>query len=88
MLIRIPALVLTSNAQNRTAVVNLIAQISRSCPPSLKMIMADILETQEFQKRVEQEVASQLIPHEAKLLETERRVQILEERVKELERNF
>lgn len=70
---------------NRAAVVNLIAQIFRSCPPSFEMTLTEILESPKFLGIVEQEVAYQVNPHRVKLLETERRVERLEERVRVLE---
>lgn len=72
---------------NRANVLNLIAEIRKTCPPSNEMVMFDILRNSpEFKEHVKREVSLQVDPVRKTLLETQKSVKMLDSRVETLEK--
>jgi hypothetical protein len=63
---------------NRAEVVNLIAHLGSSCPPSSRMIQDELLASEKFQRIVDQQIAERMNPLTLKVSEHENRIELLE----------
>jgi hypothetical protein len=69
---------LDESAYNRTEVVKLVRKIKVFCPPTTDMVKEEILDSAEFRRKVDEQVAERLNPLQLQVTQLQNRVDFLE----------
>lgn len=70
---------------DRNGVLNIISNLARSCPPSPRMNMEEMLESEEFEKALNQKIANQINPLTWTVNQHEKKIEELKEQLQSLQ---